>query len=130
MSIIRAMTTSSVSEGGRAITDTPHGPGRPPEQDPGDKPGTISIVGREVLAQARGATVDITIEIAARDTTEPTPRSHSREAPDKPVIRLRADRRDASAPPLVVCLESGTTRQLAATLLRAADITDDLDHTH
>ena len=55
--------------------------------------------------------------------------SRALESPDKAIIGLRVDQRDATRAPVSICLASGRSRQLAATLLQAADIADDIDDT-
>jgi hypothetical protein len=87
------------------------------------------LVGREIIAESHGAVVDVSIELLPRPT-ERNPDTPALEPPDKAIIGVRVDRRDATSPPIHLCLESGPTRQLAATLTKAADIADDIDNTH
>ena len=82
-------------------------------------------IGREVTSTSDHAVIDVTVELIPR-TAGYDDGVCRREPLDKSLIRLRADRRDSAEAPAQAYLESGTARQLAAALIRAADVVDDL----
>lgn len=82
-------------------------------------------VGREVISASDDSVVDLTVELVAR-ATSPNASRVAAEPADKRIVRLRGDRRDAAGGPSLAYLESGGARQLAAALVRAADIVDEL----
>ena len=109
---------------GNPLTNTP-----PPNLAAplGDQPVGVPV-GREITVESGGSMLDVTVELVARPPG--TSRITSAWEPlDKLLIRVRADRRDGGGPPAYLDLESAATRQLAATLTKAADIADDLDTT-
>jgi hypothetical protein len=57
------------------------------------------LVGREIIAEAHGAVVDVSIELLPRPT-ERNPDTPTLEPPDKAIIGVRVDRRDATSPPI------------------------------
>ena len=85
------------------------------------------LIGREVVALSDQCLIDISVELAMR-RAEDTESNLPSEPSDKLLIALRTDHRDARARPTRVVLESGATRQLAATRIKAADRADELDN--
>src|SRR3954453_15923384 len=85
-----------------------------------------AVVGREVLGSADGGIVDLTVELARRGEVPARWRTGVLEPEDKLLVRLRGDGRGPALAPTVAYLESGAARQLASTLIRAADLADDL----
>ncbi len=83
-------------------------------------------VGREIVSASDDFVVDLTVEIVPRGTSPSTWPALAVEPADKRIVRLRGDRRDAAGAPSLAYLESGCARQLAAALVRAADIVDEL----
>ena len=83
-------------------------------------------VAREVVAFADEELVDLTVEVAHRKHLGRSLEGHC-EPEDKKLVRLRGDWRNSASKPTIASMESGRARQLAAALLRAADIAEDLD---
>jgi hypothetical protein len=87
----------------------------------------LAPVGREVIGSTNTGIVDFTVDLAERADLPTACRTGVHEPEDKRLVRLRIDRRNATAAPAVSYLESGAARQLAAALTQAAAIADDLD---
>lgn len=85
-------------------------------------------IGREIIASTEDAVMDLTVDLADRVDIRREGCTAPCEPADKLLVRLRGDWRDAAGGPTLSYLESGTARQLAAALIRAADIADDLDY--
>jgi hypothetical protein len=83
--------------------------------------------GREVVAQSNTGTVDITVELVAAYLHGRYRSKHYRRVAGKRYVRVRTDTRGSQVQPCFVYMESSGARQLAATLIRAADHADQLD---
>jgi hypothetical protein len=69
--------------------------------------------------------VDLSVQLQDRRHVQPCDIG-GREAPDKRLIQIRADRRDDACEPQVITLESGAARQLVAALSAASGVAEDL----
>jgi hypothetical protein len=83
--------------------------------------------GREVVADSDGGTVDITVELVAAYLQGRYRSKDYRRVAGRRYVRLRTDTRGSHGQPYFVYMDSGGARQLAATLIRAADHADQLD---